>query len=107
MDAVFAQDFPASDFEVIVVVDGSSDGTLEVLRELRPSCRLTFLCQQNKGQADAKSAGIRLAEGNSALLHSRRGYTSTTGIDPMPVSELRLPISRSGLHPDNLLTHHK
>ncbi len=63
LNAVFAQDFPPSEFEVIVVIDGSQDGTLEMLRELRPSCRLRFLYQENKGQAAAKNAGIQLAEG--------------------------------------------
>lgn len=64
LDAVFAQDLPASEFEVIVVIDGSADGTLEMLRELQPSCRLRFLYQENKGQAAAKNAGIRIAEGD-------------------------------------------
>lgn len=63
LDSVFAQDFPASDFEVIVVVDGSTDGTMEMLQGLRPSCRLRFVYQQNKGQAAAKNAGIHLAQG--------------------------------------------
>src|ERR1017187_3766715 len=63
LNAVFAQDFPPSEVEVIVVIDGSQDGTLEMLRELRPSCRLRFLYQENKGQAAAKNAGIQLAEG--------------------------------------------
>lgn len=63
LDAIFAQEFPASDFEIIVVVDGSTDGTLEMLEELRASCRLRFVYQENKGQAAAKNAGIQLAEG--------------------------------------------
>src|SRR5579863_3218843 len=64
LTAVFAQDFPPSEFEVIVVIDGSQDGTLEMLQELRPACRLKFRYQENKGQAAAKNAGIELAEGD-------------------------------------------
>jgi glycosyltransferase involved in cell wall biosynthesis/peptidoglycan/xylan/chitin deacetylase (PgdA/CDA1 family) len=63
LNAVCAQDFPPSEYEVIVVIDGSQDGTLEMLQELRPSCRLRFLYQENKGQAAAKNAGVQLAEG--------------------------------------------
>ena len=46
------------------MIDGSQDGTLEMLQNLHPLCRLRFLYQENKGQAAAKNAGIRLAEGD-------------------------------------------
>ena len=64
LDAVFNQDFPPSEFEVVVVIDGSQDGTLEMLQSLRPCCRLRFLSQENRGQAAAKNAGIQVAEGD-------------------------------------------
>ena len=52
------------DFEVIVVDDGSSDDTREVVEAFRarvPSMRYVF--QPNRGQAKALNAGLRVARG--------------------------------------------
>ena len=35
LPAMFAQDMPADEFEIILVVDGSTDGTAQALRELK------------------------------------------------------------------------
>jgi glycosyltransferase involved in cell wall biosynthesis len=57
--SVLAQTF--QDFELIVVDDGSTDGTEEALRGLDP--RLRYKWQPNGGAAAARNAGIRLARG--------------------------------------------
>src|SRR5712671_988446 len=64
---IFNQDLPPDQYEVIVVVDGSSDGTLEMLRELEPRCALRILSQANQGQAAARNAGIGAARGKLVL----------------------------------------
>lgn len=50
------QDFPASDREIIVVDDGSTDRTPEIVKEFAPQVRL--LRKENGGQASAFNAGI-------------------------------------------------
>lgn len=67
LPTVFAQEFSACDREVIVVVDGSTDATLEMLRGFKPSCAFHVLCQPNRGQAAAKNAGAKIARGNWIL----------------------------------------
>ncbi|KAB0680357.1 glycosyltransferase family 2 protein [Aureimonas leprariae] len=57
--SALAQD--ASDFEVIVVDDGSSDDSLAVLHAYRD--RATILAQDNRGQAAAINAGVRASRG--------------------------------------------
>lgn len=57
--AVFAQRF--TDFEVLVVDDGSSDGTAEYLRSLGD--RVTVLRQPNRGPGAARNLGLRHAKG--------------------------------------------
>jgi hypothetical protein len=48
------------DFEVIVVDDGSSDGTAEALAEVDP--RVRHIWQSNRGVSAARNTGIKLAE---------------------------------------------
>lgn len=60
---VFAQEFPAADFEVVVVVDGSRDGSAEALRALSAPCAFRVLEQENRGLAGARNTGWREAKG--------------------------------------------
>jgi glycosyltransferase involved in cell wall biosynthesis len=59
--SVLAQDFPASDTEILVVDDGSTDRTPDIVRKFEPRVRL--LRKENGGQASAFNAGIPEATG--------------------------------------------
>jgi GT2 family glycosyltransferase len=59
---LFAQNFPAADYEIIVVIDGSTDGSAEALRALHPACRFRVIEQENIGPAGARNTGLRAAE---------------------------------------------
>ncbi len=50
------------DFEVIVVDDGSTDNTRELLAEIRDP-RLRVICTENRGVAAARNTGWRLGKG--------------------------------------------
>jgi GT2 family glycosyltransferase/peptidoglycan/xylan/chitin deacetylase (PgdA/CDA1 family) len=67
LPTVLDQTFPAGEYEVIVVVDGSVDGTAAWLRELESPVSLRVVEQENRGQAAARNAGVRLAEGELVL----------------------------------------
>jgi GT2 family glycosyltransferase len=54
-------------FEVIVVVDGSSDGTASALRALTVPFRLTVVEQPNTGSAAARNRGAMVARGELLL----------------------------------------
>lgn len=60
IESVLAQTF--SDLEVVVVDDGSSDGTGDVLREKFGS-RIRYFPQANQGASAARNKGIELARG--------------------------------------------
>ncbi|HVS02884.1 MAG TPA: glycosyltransferase [Thermoanaerobaculia bacterium] len=53
----------APEFEVVVVDDGSTDGTADLLRATRLRCPLTVLSQDNRGPAAARNAGVAAAQG--------------------------------------------
>ncbi len=59
--SVLEQDFPASEREIIVVDDGSTDRTPEIVRKFEPRVRL--LRKENGGQASAFNAGIPECQG--------------------------------------------
>jgi glycosyltransferase involved in cell wall biosynthesis len=66
--ALEVQTLPATDFEVIVIDDGSSDGTEEELRSYRPGFRLRYLHQKNSGTGAARRNGVGHAAGEYLLL---------------------------------------
>lgn len=61
LPAIFNQDLPADAYEVIVIVDGSTDGTAAALRELCPPCALRIIEQPNRGLSAARNTAIGLA----------------------------------------------
>lgn len=61
------QNCPNIQYEVIVVVDGSSDGTQEFLRTLSFGPDLRVIDQPNRGLAAARNAGLRIARNELVL----------------------------------------
>jgi peptidoglycan/xylan/chitin deacetylase (PgdA/CDA1 family)/GT2 family glycosyltransferase len=62
------QDFPAEDYEIIVVDDGSNDGTESFLKTLKPDGRVRQFRQHHAGPASAREVGIQNAQGEFILM---------------------------------------
>jgi glycosyltransferase involved in cell wall biosynthesis len=56
------------DFQVVIVVDGSTDGTREYLETYSGPLKLRMIAQPNRGRAAACNAGIAAATGRLVLL---------------------------------------
>lgn len=64
LEALMRQTMAATEYEVIVAIDGSDDGTKEMIEAFQAPYRLHAVWQPNRGRAAARNAGIRLARGD-------------------------------------------
>jgi glycosyltransferase involved in cell wall biosynthesis len=67
LEALAQQTQPASDFEVIVVLNGSTDETTQRLEQLANPFELHIVRQENRGRAVARNRGAQLASGKYVL----------------------------------------
>ncbi len=62
LKALTNQTLPYNEFEVVVVSDGSTDGTTEMISSFRSDFKLNFVKQKNQGPSVARNQGARLAQ---------------------------------------------
>ncbi|MFZ3215971.1 MAG: glycosyltransferase [Candidatus Acidiferrales bacterium] len=67
LHALGEQSFAPGDFEVIVVDDGSTDGTEQFARAFRPAYPFRYLRQINAGAGAARRRGVQHAQGEYLL----------------------------------------
>jgi glycosyltransferase involved in cell wall biosynthesis len=68
LEALTRQTISPNLFEVIVVIDGSEDGTAEMVELFAAPYLLRAICQPNRGRAAACNAGMRACQGELIIL---------------------------------------
>lgn len=64
LEALFSQDYPKDKYEIILIDDGSTDGTEQMVKSLSPSCKLHYIKNKKRlGQSKSRNKGIELARG--------------------------------------------
>jgi glycosyltransferase involved in cell wall biosynthesis len=80
IDSVLAQSY--SNWELIIVDDGSTDHTAEIIRQYSDDPRIWRVYQENQGQAAALNHGLELAGGEFfTTLDTDDWYTSNSLLD--------------------------
>lgn len=92
MESVLAQTF--HDVEHIVVDGGSTDGTMDIVREMEPRYggRLRYVSEPDRGLYDAMNKGIRMATGDVVgVLNSDDFYTAPDALQVIAGTLTREP----------------
>ena len=73
-----------SNLEVVVIDDGSNDGTRRILEEYQNRYRnIKLLIQKNKGMGSARNAGVRVCSGDYLLFVDADDYIQNDTIETL------------------------
>jgi glycosyltransferase involved in cell wall biosynthesis len=91
LESLERQTAPSETFEVVVVIDGSSDGTAEMLSEWTPSFPLSVTSQAQAGAGAARNAGASQARGEILLFLDDDVLASTSLVSAHLAEHRRRP----------------
>ena len=83
LDSVINQDF--DDFEVIIIDDGSTDNTLQIIEEKFKNCPIPhkIIHQENNGASSARNKGISMASGEYIVFVDGDDYILTNHLSQL------------------------
>ncbi|MEM3369296.1 MAG: glycosyltransferase [Candidatus Micrarchaeia archaeon] len=82
INSVLKSDYPKNKLEIIVVNDGSSDGTADVVRSIKDK-RVKLINKKNSGKADSLNRGIKEAKGEIIVTLDADSYIEKNSLRKM------------------------
>jgi glycosyltransferase involved in cell wall biosynthesis len=67
LESIFEQDYPKNRYEIVLVDDGSTDGTREAVESLKAPCHLKYVYKENEGIPPARNLGVLNSRGKYVL----------------------------------------
>jgi glycosyltransferase involved in cell wall biosynthesis len=109
LDALLAQTFPPDRYEIVVIDDGSTDGTAEMVRRVCGPVSIRYVAQPNSGRAAARNLGARVARGRIVLFLDSDFFADPAllaeHVKHYPPDARRIGIQgASRTHPETLVT---
>lgn len=105
LPTVFQQDMAKDCYEVLVVVDGSTDDTEAHLATLRPACAFQVIKQENRGLGHARNTGAGAARGELLLFLDDDIFCEPSLIREHVLAHASTPnrvaIGRNRFHPES------
>jgi glycosyltransferase involved in cell wall biosynthesis len=93
LEALFDQTLPKDDYEIVIVDDGSTDGTGEMVKTVVEDapCGVRYFQQENRGPAAARNVGIRNAKGRIILFMGDDSIATPTLLEEHADWHMRYP----------------
>jgi glycosyltransferase involved in cell wall biosynthesis len=89
IDSVLSQ--TQTNFEIIIVDDGSTDGTRETVKQYESKAAITYIYQQNRGLPAARNRAVEVAQGKYVA-----ALDADDMLDPRALEEMTRALQESG-----------
>ena len=109
LGALLTQTFPPNRYEIVIIDDGSTDGTAEMVGRLRGPVAIRYVAQPKSGRAAARNLGARVARGRVLLFLDSDFFAGAAlvaeHVKHYPPDARRIGIQgASRTHPETLVT---
>ncbi len=101
VESVLAQSF--QDFELIIIDDGSTDGSGAIISNYKDVSKIICICQENRGLVHSSNVALKLSRGKYIMRLDADDYLAPQALEIL-VSELERDSKTALVFPDYYLT---